>query len=131
MAARFDEAVHLAEEAFISELTGLVAHLTERLTGQADGKPKVFRDTAVENLAEFFGRFRQLNIRSNAQLDELVDQAQQVIQGIESQSLRDNHVLRQTVASELAEVQNALDALMTDRPRRAILRRPAVRQEAA
>ena len=75
VAARFDEAVHLAEEAFIGELTGLVAHLTERLTGQADGKSKVFRDTAVENLLEFFGRFRQLNVRSNAQLDELVDQA--------------------------------------------------------
>lgn len=131
VSARFDEAVQLAEEAFISELTGLVAHLTERLTGQADGKTKVFRDSAVENLLEFFRRFRQLNIRSNTELDELVDQAQQIVQGIEPQSLRDNRVLRQTVASELTEVQQALDNLMLDRPRRAILRRPAERQEAA
>ncbi len=131
VSARFDEAVQLAEETFISELTGLVAHLTERLTGQADGKAKVFRDSAVENLMEFFRRFRQLNIRSNVELDELVDQAQQVIQGIEPQSLRDNRVLRQTVTSELTEVQEALDNLMLDRPRRAILRRPAERQEAA
>jgi hypothetical protein len=40
-------------------------------------------------------------------------------------------VLRQTVASELAEVQSSLDALMVDRPRRNILRRPAVQREAA
>ena len=131
VSARFDEAVQLAEETFISELTGLVAHLTERLTGQTDGKPKVFRDSVVENLQEFFQRFRQLNIRSNTQLDELVDQARQSIQSVEPQSLRDNRVLRETVASELADVQNALDSLMTDRPRRNILRRPAVQREAA
>ena len=67
--ARFDEAVRLAEQAFTEELQDLVAHLTERLTGQTDGKPKCFRDSAVNNLTEFFQRFRQLNIRSNDQLD--------------------------------------------------------------
>ncbi len=131
VAARFDEAVQLAEQAFVSELTGLVAHLTERLTGQVDNKPKVFRNSSVENLVEFFRRFRQLNVRSNQELDELVSQAEQIVQGVEPQSLRDNQVLRQTVASELAEVQNALDALMVDRPRRNILRRPALQREAA
>ena len=80
---------------------------------------------------QFFGRFRQLNVRSNEQLDELVSQAQQIAQGIQPQSLRDNHVLRQTVASELAEVRDALDSLMIDRPRRNILRRPAAQREAA
>ena len=69
MATRFDEAVQLAEEAFLAEITGLVTHLTERLTGQTDGKPKVFRDSVVNNLADFFQRFRHLNIRSNEQLD--------------------------------------------------------------
>jgi hypothetical protein len=41
MRQRFDEAVQLAEQAFLEELGQLVAHLTERLTGQADGKPKI------------------------------------------------------------------------------------------
>jgi len=49
VAARFDEAVQLAEEAFLAELTGLVTHLTERLTGQNDGKPKVFRLCGAEH----------------------------------------------------------------------------------
>jgi len=124
VAARFDESVRMAEEAFMAELGRLVEHLTERLTGQADGKPKVFRDSAIENLTVFFERFRQLNVRSNDQLDELVDQAQQIVQGIEPQSLRDNQTLRQTVATELVEVQSVLDGLLVDRPRRNILRRP-------
>lgn len=131
VAARFDEAVQLAEQAFASELTDLVEHLTERLTGRVDGKPKVFRDSTIENLIEFFRRFRQLNVRSNEELDEVVSQAEQIVQGVEPQSLRDNHVLRQTVASELGGIRNALDSLMIDRPRRNILRRPPVQREAA
>ena len=56
--SRFDEAVRLAEEAFVAELAKLVSHLTERLSGSEDGQRKVFRDSMVENLTEFFGRFR-------------------------------------------------------------------------
>jgi hypothetical protein len=121
---RFDEAVQLAEQAFSDELSKLVEHLVERLTGQTDGKPKVFRDSAVENLTEFFERFKQLNIRSNDDLDTLVERAQQVVQGRDPQELRENQVLRTSVAHELAEVQNVLDDLLVDRPRRNILRRP-------
>ncbi len=124
VASRFDEAVQLAESAFVEELQSLVSHLTERLAGQADGKPKVFRDSAIENLTQFFERFRELNIRSNEQLDDLVGQCQQAVSGVEPQSLRDNNVLRQSVASELSQVQNVLDDLLVDRPRRNILRRP-------
>jgi hypothetical protein len=124
VASRFDEAVQLAEGAFIEELQSLVSHLTERLSGQADGKPKVFRDSAVENLTQFFERFRELNVRSNEQLDELVSHCQHVVAGVEPQSLRDNNVLRQSMASELSQVQNVLDELIVDRPRRNILRRP-------
>jgi hypothetical protein len=122
--ARFDEAVKLAEDAFTAELSKLVSHLTERLSGNGDGKPRIFRDSAVENLAEFFQRFRQLNIRSNEQLDRLVADAQGVIRGIEPQALRDDAGLRQHVAREMSRVQSVLDGLLVDRPRRAILRRP-------
>jgi len=122
--SRFDEAVQLAEAAFVEELQSLVSHLTERLSGQADGKPKVFRDSAVDNLTQFFERFRDLNIRSNEQLDDLVSQCQQVVSGVEPQSLRDNQVLRMSVAGKLSQVQSVLDDLLVDRPRRNILRRP-------
>ena len=122
--ARFDEAVRMAEEAFLSELAKLVSHLTDRLSGSEDGKPKVFRDSAVENLRGFFERFRQLNIGSNEQLDELVGQCQQIVQGIQPQDLRDQQSLRQQVSTQLSGVQSVLDVLLVDRPRRNILRRP-------
>ena len=120
---RFDEAICLAEDAFIAELSKLVSHLTERLAGQEDGKPKIFRNSAMENLTDFFTRFRQLNVRSNEQLDALVEDAQRIVGGVEPQTLRDDAGLRQKVATELSRVQSVLDGLLVDRPRRNILRR--------
>ncbi len=121
---RFNEAVRMAEDAFIGELSKLVSHLTDRLAGNVDGKPKIFRDSAIENLTDFLTRFRQLNVRSNEQLDSLVEDAQRVIRGIEPQNLRENAGLRQHVTAELSRVQSVLDGLLVDRPRRNILRRP-------
>jgi hypothetical protein len=122
--ARFDEAVRLAEEAFTAELAKLVSHLTERLSGQEDGKPKIFRDSAIENLNDFVQRFRALNVGSSEQLEQLVGQVQAIIRGVEPRQLRDIHSLRQQVATQLSGVQATLDGLMVDRPRRNILRRP-------
>ena len=122
VACRFDEAVLLAEDAFLGELNRLVSHLTERISGNDDGKPKVFRDSAVENLREFFTRFQQLNIRSNAELDGLVEQARRILNGVEPQQLRDNAARRQQIASQLAGVQASVDGMLVDRPRRSIIR---------
>ncbi len=124
--ARFADAVRLAEEAFTAEFSRVVSHLSERLTGTEDGKPKTFRDSAVENLAEFFQRFRSLNVSSSQQLDELVERSQQVVRGIEPQQLRESQSLRQHVATQLSAVQAVLDGLMVERPRRNILRSRSV-----
>ncbi len=120
--SRFAEAIRLAEEAFMAELSELISHLCERLNGDRDGKPKVFRDTSVSNLTDFFGRFRSLNVGSNAELDRLVEQAQSVLRGVRPKSLRQSDGLRQHVATQLSSVQSVLDGMMVDRPRRNIMR---------
>ena len=131
VSARFEEAVRLAEQAFLEEFARLVEHLSERITGAGDdGQPKVFRDSAVDNLAGFFERFRTLNVRSNAQLDELVERAQRAVRGVAAQDLRDSESLRREVASRMARVQSALDGMLIDRPRRRILRQAAAPGEA-
>ena len=122
VAARFETAIELAEQAFVEEFSKLVGHLTERLSGNDDGKPKVFRDSAVDNLSEFFERFRHLNVRSSDQLDILVEQAQWIVRGIEPQQLRGDSSLRERIATKLSGVQATLDGLLVDRPRRRLLR---------
>jgi hypothetical protein len=124
VAARFEEAVELAERAFTEEFARLVAHLCERAT-DADGEAKVFRDSAVENLAGFFERFRSLSVRSNEGLDQLVAEAQRAVRGVGAQDLRASDSLRRNVAAQLAGVRESLDAMLVDRPRRRILRQAA------
>jgi hypothetical protein len=123
VAARFEEAVQLAEQAFLDEFTRLIAHLTERISGVGeDGQPRVFRDSAIGNLTEFFERFRSLNVRSNDQLEALVAEAQRAVRGVDARDLREASGLRQAVATQLSRVQSSLDAMLVERPRRRILR---------
>ena len=126
VSARFEEAVELAERAFLDEFARLVAHLTGRISGVGeDGQPLVFRDSAVGNLTEFFERFRSLNVRSNDQLDALVAQAQRAVRGVEARDLREGEGLRRAVATQLNQVQASLDEMLVERPRRRILRHSA------
>jgi hypothetical protein len=122
IAQRFDDAVRLAEEAFVGEFSKLVSHLTERLTADPSGERKVFRDSALTNLTEFFRRFRALNVRSNADLDRLVETAQQVLQGADPNIVRNSQSLRQQITTQLAGVQAHLEQMLVDAPRRRILR---------
>jgi hypothetical protein len=124
MVARFEQAVQLAEDAFGAEFSKLVDHLVERLIGGADGAPKVFRDTALTNLHEFFQRFRALNVSSSKQLDELVATAQRALRGVQPGQLRAREDLRRRLATQLSAVGSQLDGLMVDRPRRRVLRTP-------
>jgi hypothetical protein len=120
---RFDEAVTLAEDAFFGELSKLVEHLTERLSGSDDGKPKIFRDTVVTNLLECFDRFKRLNIGSSEELEQMVANVQQIVGGITPNALRNSESLRNRIGHELTKVQASLDGLMVDRPRRNLIRR--------
>jgi hypothetical protein len=122
VAARFDEAVRLAEQAFAAEFARLLAHLTSRLTNGENGERQVFRDSVVNNLVDFFGRFHDLNVRSNPELDALVEQARRLVRGVTPQDLRDSDALRQEVASSMAQVRQQVEALITDVPRRRLVR---------
>jgi hypothetical protein len=121
--SRFDEAVQLAEQAFAEEFGKLVSHLADRLSG-TEGQKKIFRDSAVTNLVEFFERFRTLNIHSNEDLDALVQRAQRAVQGIEPDHLRSDDRLRRNLAQSMSQIQSGLDQLLVDQPRRRILRGP-------
>lgn len=129
VSARFEEAMQLAETAFLEEFNGLITHLCERMSGQSGASPKVFRDSAVSRLHEFFERFRTLQIGSHEQLEGLVEQAQNLLRGITPQQLRDHSSLRQHVSRQMSAVQSQLDQLLVDRPRRSIMR-PSTGEEA-
>ena len=56
--------MELAHSAMTKELGRLVENLAERLTDAAGGRPKTFRDSSLEKLFEFFGRFCRMTCAS-------------------------------------------------------------------
>ena len=106
VAARFDAAVRLAEQAFATEFARHLSHLTARLANGEDGQRQVFRDSVISNLTEFFSRFRELNVLSNPELDALVEQAQQLVRGVQPQDLRDSAGLRRENSQERARLHS-------------------------
>ena len=121
-AARFDEAIRLSEEAFAAELAKMLAHLAERLGDGSDGK-KVFRDSAVNNLHDFFDRFTRLSVRSSEQLDALVSQARSLINpDVSADSLRETSPQgRAEIAQQLSAVSTALEENIVTAPRRSLV----------
>lgn len=118
--ARFEEAITLTEQAFAANLQKLVAHLAERLKGDVDGKPKIFRDSAVDNIKKFFAEFRDLDLGSSETLKTIVQQAEQALDGVSADDLRQAGMFRDQVTSQLAAITQQLDAVMVNRPKRAI-----------
>lgn len=117
---RFEEAVRLTEQALLTKLHEMVAHLSERLSGDVDGKSKVFRDSAIANLNGFFEQFRTLNLGSNVDMQRLVDQAQNLVKGVSAEDLRGSNDLRSKVADGLSAIGKELDGMMINKPGRKI-----------
>lgn len=118
---RFEAAVIMAEDAFAEQLQEMIAHLIERLTDEPDGTKKQFRASAIENFKEFYENFRRMNVRSNAQLDGLIQQANDLVAGIDPADLRKNGDLRRNLSQQMTTVKTALDTMITNAPRRRVL----------
>lgn len=99
-------------------LAELISHLAERLQPAPDGTPRIFRDSAVNNINEWLDLFSARNITNDAQLAELVAQARTVLRGADPESLRRAPVVRDSVREGLAEIRDRLAPLVTERPRR-------------
>ena len=51
-----------------------------------------------------------------------MSQAQRLVRGVEPQALRDNDALRRHLAGQMASVEQKLESLIVERPRRQIIR---------
>ena len=96
-----------------------------------DGQPRVFRDSAVDNLSEFFGRFRELNVRSQraARRAGRAGPAGGAGRGRPGPARQPGAAPAGGDASS-PQVQSALDAMLVERPRRRILRQATAPGEA-
>ena len=112
----------LAETAFLGEFKEMIETLHDRLQPGPDGAKKIFRDSAVNNLTDFFKRFKELHIGGNDDLEGLITEAESLVKNISAKDLRDSEGLRKEIAADLAKVTDKLTPLVVNQPRRKIIK---------
>lgn len=125
-AARFEEAVGLIENSMATEFKGFLDDMVDRLGYDEAGKPKRFkimedgRCPVVDNLRDFFGKFRTMSVGSSEELDALVNEAEQIVQGVKPESLRSAADTRQVLREGMAAIGEKLNAMVELRPARKV-----------
>ena len=108
------------QQALRAGMLTLISNLTDRLTPDTDGRPKQFQKATVEALDEFLSTFSLRNVTDDSELDLLVQQARDVIHGVDAKTLRADTLVRQSVLDGFNRIADALTPLVTVRPDRLI-----------
>ncbi len=114
LAAEMDE-IRLALRMAFADL---VNHATAALTVGPDGKPKIFRDSLVSNLEQFFNYFDARNLTGDEDLADLVQRARDIMKGVRPEDLRTDMDLRREVQQTMAEVKDSINANVMMKPSR-------------
>ena len=91
------------------------------MTYEADGTKKTFRASVIENFKEFYDNFKRMNVRYNAQLEQLIEQANGLVTGIDAKELRKNTQMQEQLRTSMGELQSSLDNLIVNAPRRRVM----------
>lgn len=104
--------------ALLAEFRRLADALADRLMPRPDGRKKVLRARAMNNLREFLERFRGLNPGALPALERAVAAAQELLSDWQPHELRNLEALRREVAEGLARVSATLSPLIAPVPSR-------------
>ncbi len=98
----------------------VVVELEQRLSGDADGQPKLLRGTALRDLRDFQAELPALNLAGDDQLTAVMARIAARTKGLSVESLRDSDQVRHATLVAVAEAKAALSKLVQDAPRRAM-----------
>ena len=102
------------------EMQAVVDHMLECVQGNLNGKKRKFNSDLVDKAVEFFDNLPGRNITNVVELDKLAKQAKSILEGVESQDIRDRSSVRKEVAVGFAEIKATLETLVVDKPKRAV-----------
>lgn len=116
----WSEASKTVTGVLLEEFRKMTAHMVDRLTPSADGKPKIFRDSVVDNMMEWMDLFKARNLTGDEDLVHVVDRAKELISGISAEDLRNSKGLRNQLATDFQGLTDRLDEAIINAPVRAI-----------
>lgn len=120
VAARMEVALQMHEQTLALELQNLVERIFEKMEPGEDGKTKQFTQSSMNSFKSFFENFRQMNLSSNKDLDEVVAQAQQALEGATKDKLNKDVTFRDQVREGFTGIADRLDGMLVDRPTRRV-----------
>lgn len=105
----FDRRLKAAMQEAWERLYECLNHMRERLTDDGE-KPKIFRDSLVNNAKELIVLLPKLNITNDEKLEQARVELEQALAGIDdAKELRDNRTIRQDVRARVDEILNKFD----------------------
>ena len=104
-----------------SNMNEMVTHLIDRLTPDAEGHPKMFKQGSIDKLSEFLQTFDARNITNDVQMKVLVDKAKGLLKGSDAEMLRSNDDVRQYVCHGFNTIKTLLDPMVVVKPTRRIV----------
>ncbi|MBF0232835.1 MAG: hypothetical protein HQK65_07335 [Desulfamplus sp.] len=114
-----EEARCMAVDALREEFAQMVEHISERFT-QDGVKPKVFRQSAIDNFYEYFQTFKDRNIFQDNDLSQLVARAQSILNGTSTHRIRSDSRLKEIIRSGMSDIESSISEVF-NRPRRQII----------
>ena len=110
---QFAEAAEEVKNALRESFAELISHATDKLTVKPGEKPPKFHDSLIGNIAQFIEVFNARNMMGDAQLETLVNQAKQVLVGLEPDRLRKYANVKEKTREQFAAIKAQLDAMIT------------------
>lgn len=106
-----------------SEITGMmremlldmVSHLQERLTPGDDGKKKILKESAIENLREFLNNFELRNVTNDKELSLEVAKAKALLVGTSAATLRSSEEWREKLRAGMEHITKNLGTMVVDK----------------
>lgn len=100
-------------------LQKLLEHLHQKLQEtDADGRPKMIRKNAIENIEEYLMDYPVQNVTNDTELTALTQSLQRLVVKADLETIRHDERFRQSMANQVREIKLDLNALITSKPRK-------------
>jgi dGTP triphosphohydrolase len=118
MRKAFQDAQEEILAALRSGFADMIDHAVTRLKVQPGQKPKIFKDSLIENFQEFFETFQARNLMEDEELAEMVAKAKKVLTKVTGDKLRELPGMREKTTAAFEEIKKEMDRLVTEKPSR-------------
>jgi hypothetical protein len=120
MNAQWNEAQEMVQDLLRVRVQEMVQGMKGKLQAGADGKLKAFSKSAVEKMNEFFDEFDALNITDDTQLNQLVEQGRNLLDGVDANDVRKSLDLQTSLKESFTAMEAQLDSMIVNKPKRMI-----------